>query len=122
MQCESDKKTKRDNNSVDADFHAVKGHYQRSAVWAGHQPNCSHVLPVGLCNRSPLPPPPSMTLTPEDTTGLLVGQEGEEMGRNLKGRMRPGEPKMGQDSWVQCGRSRLEEPLNEVGMSCESLI
>ena len=75
---------KGDNNAVDADFHAVKGHYRRSALQAGHQPNCSHVLPVGLCNMSPFSPPPSMTPTPEDTMGLVVGQEGEEMGRNLE--------------------------------------
>lgn len=41
---------KRHNNSVDADFYAVKGHYQRSTLWAGHQLNCSHILPVWLCN------------------------------------------------------------------------
>lgn len=78
MQCESNKR-KRDNNSVDADFHAVKGHYQKSALWAGQQPNYSQILPVGLCNVRQFSPPPSMTLTPEeDTGGLVVGQEGEE--------------------------------------------
>lgn len=66
---------------MDAGFEAGKEADQRSALETGHQPDRSHILLVGLCNISPFPPPPSMTLTPEDTMGL-VGQEAEEMGRN----------------------------------------
>lgn len=63
------KKKKRISNSVDADFHAVKGHHERSTLQTGiHQP---------------LPHPPSQALQvnlfSQDTMGAAV-----EMGRNLE--------------------------------------
>lgn len=65
-------KKKRDNSSVDADFHAVKGHQERSTCQAGlHQTTPTSSL-SGSARESIFP----MTLTPEDTTGSVVGQEG----------------------------------------------
>lgn len=52
---------------------------------------------------------------------LQQGRKAERWAEIWEGRMRAEQPEMGQDAWVQCRSSRLEEPPSEVGMGRERL-